>query len=144
MSYIGGTLSLTSQQLGPYCPVNFTCVGSGITSSLFWLVNGSEVAAYGYRTNHEFPFVLDVDPPLDGETAIVTDVDGPTDNVFNITSILSVSNVTVLNGASLQCEDSQDASNTLMISLLLSKYTPCTTIYLLYPDHRGYATSHFG
>ena len=118
---LASTFSLTSthyyNSTCPGRPVNFTCVGSGITSSLFWLVNGSEVAAYGYRTNHEFPFVLDVDPPLDGETAIVTDVDGPTDNVFNITSILSVSNVTVLNGASLQCEDSQDASNILRISL---------------------------
>ena len=98
-------------------PVNFTCVGTEITSSLFWFVNGSEVADYGYRAGQEFPFVLDVDPPVDGVTAIITDVDGPTDNVFNITSILSVSNVTVLNGASLQCENSQDASNILMISL---------------------------
>ena len=82
------------------------------------MVNGSEVADYGYRAGQEFPFVLDVDPPLDGVTAIITDVDGPTDgNLFNITSILSVSNVTVLNGTSLQCEDSQNGSNTLMISL---------------------------
>ena len=102
-------MSLTST---PYnnCPgpVNFTCVGTEITSSLFWLVNGSHVAYYGYRAGQEFPFVLDVDPPLDGVTAIVTDVDGPTDNnLFNITSILSVSNVAALNGTSLRCEGSQ-------------------------------------
>ena len=99
-------------------PVNITCVGTEITSSLFWLVNGSEVADYGYRASHEFPFVLDVDPPLDGVTAVVTDVDGPTNNnLFNITSILSVGNVAALNGSSLRCEGSQDVGNILMISL---------------------------
>ena len=122
---IGDPLSLTSQPLGlhcPGCPVNFTCVGTGITSSLFWFVNGSEVADYGYRADHEFPFVLDIDPPLDEVTAVITDVDGPNDNnLFNITSILSVSNVTALNGTSFQCEDSQDASNILNISLLAGK-----------------------
>ena len=112
-------ISLTST---PYnnCPgpVNFTCVGTEITSSLFWFVNDSEVADYGYRADHELPFVLDVDPSLDGVTAIITDVDGPTDgNLFNITSILSVGNVAALNGSSLQCEGSQDSGNLLMISL---------------------------
>ena len=112
-------ISLTST---PYndCPgpVNFTCVGTEITSSLFWLVNSSHEAAYGYRGDHVFPFVLYIDPPLDGVTAVITDVDGPTNNnLFNITSILSVYNVAALNGTSLRCEGSQDASNILIISL---------------------------
>ena len=74
-------LSLTST---PYndCPgpVNFTCVGTEVTSSLFWFVNGSRVADYGYRAGHEFPFVLDL--PLDGVTVVVAKVD-PTYIYFN-------------------------------------------------------------
>ena len=111
-------ISLTST---PYndCPgpVNFTCVGIEITPTLFWFVNGSEVADYGYRGDHVFPFVIDIDPPLDGVTAVITEVDRTTNNLFNITSIFSVSNVAVLNGTSLQCGDSKNASNILMISL---------------------------
>ena len=111
-------LSLTST---PYndCPgpVNFTCVGTEVTPTLFWFVNGSQVAVYGYSSRDDFPEDLVFISPLDGVTAVVTEVDPTTNNVFKITSILSVSNVTVLNRTSLQCGDSNNASNTLMINL---------------------------
>ena len=111
-------LSLTST---PYTncpgPVNFTCVGTEVTSTLFWLVNGSQVAAYGYSSRDDLPEDLDIEPPLDGVTAVITEVDRTTNTLFNITSIFSVSDVTVLNGSSLQCEDSNNASNILMINL---------------------------
>ena len=111
------TLDLTPQP--PYCPgpVIFTCVGTEITSSLFWIVNGSEVAAYGYSSRVDLPVDLDIDPPLDGVTAVVTEVDRITNTLFNITSIFNVSDVTVLNGASLQCGDSNNASHPLIISM---------------------------
>ena len=126
VSAYSSMLILVSTPYGNYyCPgrpVSFTCVGTEITSSLFWLVNGSEVADYGHKAGQEYPFVLDIDSPLDEVTAVITDVDGPTNNnLYNITSIFSVSDVTVLDGTSLQCEDSQDASYPLIISLLMGK-----------------------
>ena len=80
-------------------------------------MNGSEVAAYGYSSRVDLPVDLDIDPPLDGVTAVVTEVDRITNTLFNITSIFNVSDVTVLNGASLQCGDSNNASHPLIISM---------------------------
>ena len=82
-------------------------------------MNGSEVAVYGYSSRDDLPLDLVFFSPLDGVTAVVTEADPITNNRFNITSILSVS-VTVLNGASLQCGDSNNASHPLIISM--SKY----------------------
>ena len=111
-------LSLTSTSYND-CPgpVNFTCVGTEITSTLFWLVNGSLVAVYAYSSRDDLPVDLYIYLPLNGVTAAVTEVDFTTNNVFNTTSIFSVSNVAVLNGTSLRCGGSQNASNILMINL---------------------------
>ena len=99
-------------------PVNFTCVGTEITPTLFWFVNGSQVAVYGHSSRVDLPVDLHINSPLDGVTAVVTEVDPTTNNLFNITSIfsVSVSDVTVLNGSSLQCGDSNNASQPLIIS----------------------------
>ena len=114
-------LSLTSTSYND-CPgpVNFTCVGTEVTPSLFWLVNGSLVAVYAYSSRDDLPVDLVFISPLDGVTAVVTEVDPTTNTLFNITSIFSVSDVTVLNGSSLQCGDSNNASHPLNIST--SKY----------------------
>ena len=112
-------LSLTPYNPCPG-PVNFTCVGTEITSTLFWFVNGSRVATYGYNSRDVLPVDLVINPPLDGVTAVITEVNRITNILFNITSIFSVSDVTVLNGAYLQCGDSNNASHPLNIST--SKY----------------------
>ena len=101
-------------------PVNFTCVGTEVTSTLFWLVNGSRVAVYGHSSRDDLPEDLVFFSPLDGVTARITEADPTTNNLFNITSIFSVSDVTVLNGSSLQCGDSNNASHPLNIGM--SKY----------------------
>ena len=120
VSAYSSMLILVSTPYGNYyCPgrpVSFTCVGTEITSTLFWVVNGSEVADYGYSSRIDLPVDLYIDPQLDGVTAVVTEVDRTTNTLFNITSIFSVSDVTVLNGASLQCGDSNNASQPLNIS----------------------------
>ena len=98
-------------------PVFFKCVGTEVTSTLFWFVNGSRVATYGYNSRDVLPVDLHIYPLLEGVTAVITEVDRITNNLFNITSIFSVSDVTVLNGASLQCGDANLASHPLNISL---------------------------
>ena len=101
-------------------PVIFTCVGTEVTPTLFWFVNGSRVATYGYNSRDVLPVDLDINPPLDGVTAVITEVNRITNTLFNITSIFSVNDVAVLNGSSLQCGDSKNASHPLNIST--SKY----------------------
>ena len=108
--HIGGPqLTLTSepQTSGTYCPgpVTFTCVGTQIGGGLFWRVNGSTVAMYRFQDTIQYPFHLAVNPPLDSVTAVVTTV-SINYNTFqiNITSQLRAGDVTVLNGAALQCE----------------------------------------
>ena len=72
---------------------------------------------YGYSSRDDLPVYLDIEPPLDGVTAVVTKVDRTTNTLFNITSIFSVSDVMVLNGAAhlfsveiqiMQCKSSFD------------------------------------
>ena len=118
----GAQLTLTSepQTSGTYCPgpVTFTCVGTQTHMSLFWLVNSSSVITYGFRDTDTFPFPLSVSPPLDGVMATVTDasISPPGASTIDITSVLSVSDVSVLNGASLQCENNEIQSNMLRIN----------------------------
>ena len=76
--------------------------------------------AYGYNSRDVLPVDLDINPPLDGVTAVITEVNRITNTLFNITSIFSVNDVAVLNGSSLQCGDSKNASHPLNIST--SKY----------------------
>ena len=124
--FLGGAqLTLTSQPQtsGTYCPghVTFTCEGSQIIPTLLWLVNGSEETSYNFRNSHTFPQTL---PPLnvDGVIATVTNVsiNPPGAGTIDITSVLSVSDVSVLNGTSLQCETitgSNRSSNLLRIGV---------------------------
>ena len=118
----GAQISLTSQPQtsGTYCPgpVTFTCVGTQIGISLFWQMNGSDVAMYTYQVSHEFPYHLIVNPPhIEG--VISSASFNSSTSTINITSILNVSNVTYLNGTSLQCADFQMNSGlTIQVSML--------------------------
>ena len=123
------TLISQPQTSGTYCagPVTFTCVGTQIGVGLQWLVNNSIVATYNFRDTQTFPFPLTVDPSLDGVVAAVTSASAInlTDaREIDITSVLNASDVSVLNGASLQCEILQEQSNVLQIEVAdTSKYT---------------------
>ena len=114
------TLTSQPQTTGTYCPgpVTFTCVGIEITG-LFLLVNGSTVASYSFRVGDTFPLPLEVDPPLDGVMAEITSAsfNQPGAVTIDIISELSVSDVSILNGASLQCETAQTRSNMLRIDV---------------------------
>ena len=127
-TYVGGhaqQLHLTSQPQtsGTYCPgpITFTCVGTQIGAGLFWEVNGSTVASYQFRVTDTFPQNLSVsiNPTLNGVMAevISASINPPGSSTIDITSMLSVRNVSALNGASLYCEIVQLQSNVIQIEV---------------------------
>ena len=104
------TLTSQPQTSRTYCPgpVTFTCVGTRVAATLLWEVNGSTVVTimpYGFRDTDTFPFFLSVSPPLDGVMAAITSASSNPPGAFtiDITSVLSVGAVSILNGTSLQC-----------------------------------------
>ena len=104
-------LILTSQPQtsGTFCPgpVTFTCVGTQIGAGLFWEVNGATLVSYGFRVTDTFPQTLMMEHPLEGVVAMVTSasINPPGASTIDITSVLSVRDVSVLNGAYLQCAE---------------------------------------
>lgn len=110
------TVTLTSHHLS-HCSgsVSFTCEGRNISSgNIFWFVNNSRVAQYGFLGDN-FPSDLPITPPLDGVTATVITARAYS-TTFDITSVLHVDNVSVLNGASLHCSDSREMSSILFVN----------------------------
>ena len=98
------------QTTGGFCPgssINFTCVGTEIISSLSWII-GRINSTYTFQDDHtQFPVPLALDPPLEGVTAEVASA-SPNPSITNtsdITIVLRASDVTVLNGTTLQCEN---------------------------------------
>ena len=119
---IGGAqeLTLTSQPQTSgtyYCPgpVTFTCVGTQI-NALIWRVNGSNEATYVFLPTHMFPFTLN--SPLDGVMVEITSASFNSPPSFDATSVLNVSDVSVLNETSLQCAASLDQSDIFQIQVL--------------------------
>ena len=112
------TLTSQPQTSGTYCPgpVTFTCVGTQI-NALIWNVNGSRVATYIFQENDEFPYALPLDFPLDGVMAIITNAINSS-AAFDITSLLNVNDVSVLNGTSLQCKSSLNDGETFQIQVI--------------------------
>ena len=97
-------------------------MGTQISSSLFWIVNGSTVATYVFRDDNRFPRDVPVNPPLDGVTVVVNAAftNPPRATTIDVMSELRASNVSVLNKASLQCETSVGEnirSNTLNVEV---------------------------
>ena len=89
-----------------------------IGTSLFWIVNNTAIATYVLH-DHTFPLPVSVNPPLDGVMVQVISVSANPNavNTIDITSELTVNDVSVLNGASLQCEESRSGSNILTIQV---------------------------
>ena len=100
-------------------------MGTQIGSGLHWrVVNGTDVyeARYSvFRDTDMFPVNLNVNPPLDGVIAVVVSaVSSPNGtSTINITSVLNVSDVSILNVTSLQCVTpaGTETSNVLNVSL---------------------------
>ena len=108
----------------PFCPgpVNFTCVGTEIGPSFFWVVNSDRVVNYAFRSTDTFPLPLDV-IMLDGVEAEVSRASVDQDGLVSITSVLRVNNISVLNGATLRCEDvTPRASETINVLTICELY----------------------
>lgn len=105
---------------GYFCPgpVIFTCVGSKISTTLFWEVNGIVIATYAFRSSDTFdnPIALTVNPPFD-QNGIEVEVINATTNRrdINISSELRANNVSLLNSLSVTCADSNLQSNVIHI-----------------------------
>ena len=98
----------------PFCQgrVQFTCTGTKISFVLNWVVNGSVFATYSFASTHTYPFPLNPVPPTStfppGVVVNVTEaaLSPNITNSIDITTILVVSDVSVLDRSSLHCEDS--------------------------------------
>ena len=115
--------SLTSSpfSMGSFCerPVNFTCIGSEVTASLFWILDdGMVIADYAFRST-DFPVSLSINIPIQGVTAEVTDASVVSTGIIDIVSTLFIEDVSVLNGQSVHCESgSGNPGNKLNISIV--------------------------
>ena len=105
------TLTTNPFSMGSFCPrpVNITCTGSEISTSLFWKNGSVCLVNYGYQSSHEgsFPRSVSLTVPLQGVTAEVTTATPSSSNqaAIDIVSTLFVANVLVLDGYSISCED---------------------------------------
>ena len=113
-------LVLTSrpQPTGNHCPgpITFTCVGTEISTSLFWLLNNSQVhvAAYYYHNADTFPLIVHQDQNIRVE--VISVLASPMSNFYDISSTFRVANLSVLIGDFISCEDSSSSSNMLQVN----------------------------
>ena len=82
-------------------------------------MNDSTVASYAFESSVTFPRSVNLNIPLDGVTVkiISTSLNPPGSNTIDITSVFNVSDVSVLNGASLHCADIKTQSNMFIIEV---------------------------
>lgn len=85
--------------------------------TLFWIVNGTTVATYGFRDSHTFPYPLPITPRVDGVTAMVISASINPNDDFDVTSVLRVGYISILNGTSLQCQESVQRSEIITIEV---------------------------
>ena len=97
----------------------FTCTGTGITIVIEWrLNNNSVISVYRFERGHTFPRNVPLLPEAPvPDNAVVVQVTNATENVeartINITSTLSVSNVSILTGSVLHCQDGLEDRSSL-------------------------------
>ena len=97
-------------------------MGTQIAPAFFWRVNSSTVANYAFEPSHiTFPRSVNINTPIDGVTIeiISASTNPPGGITIDINSLFNVSDVSVLNGASLHCADSvmQRHSNMIIIEV---------------------------
>ena len=142
-------LVLTSEpslSSGPLCErhVQFTGTGTEIPFVLHWVFNGSIFATYSFSSTHMYPFPLDPVPPASSfppGVVVNVAVAAPNPNVdtsIDITTILDVSDVSVLNQSSFYCEDSLEIirSNVIDIEVCFrGEYTSIGYTHTRPPGH---------
>ena len=95
----------------------FTCTGTGITIVIEWrLNNNSVISVYRFERGHTFPRNVPLFPEVPvSDNAVVVQVTNATENVgtgtVNIISTLNISDVSLLNGSSLRCNDGLESSS---------------------------------
>ena len=99
-------LSLTSspQLNGSICPgpIEFTCVGTQVPTTLDWRLNGTIRGNFTFRGDTR-PVSISLNPPIPGVMAQVTSVSTARGGVtMNITSTLS-GGASALDGSSVNC-----------------------------------------
>ena len=109
-------------EIEPFCPgpAQFTCRGIRTGIILDWTLNGVRISTYTFSRRNEFPQNLTlINTSLDINIQLVNASTNSQDpNSINSISTLSVSDVSILNGSSLQCQDSQEhESNAVTISV---------------------------
>ena len=99
-----------------FCPgqMVFTCTATDISVLFRWELDDISICSYAYRSTHVYPLNLTVSSALiDSIQIISATVDG---NSLDLVSTLRVSDLSVLNGSSLHCEDAlQRESNAIDI-----------------------------
>ena len=96
---------LTSDSPGPFCqgPVVFTCNATNIAVVLHWVMDDVRISSYTFNPMDTYPLNLTVTSSLPAWIQVTS----ASFNVYtiNVVSTLSISDVSVLNGSSLHCED---------------------------------------
>ena len=118
-------------------------MGTEVNSSVSWLVNGSSVGTYEYQSTDVYPLNLSVDRPIAGVVATVLNAstNPSVTNTFDVTSTLSVSDVSILDKATraLQCQDASDASSeTLNIQISFLGMSTEEIVYMSTVFHRSF------
>ena len=81
-------------------------MGTEVDSSVSWLVNGSSVATYQYQSTDVYPLVLTSTVDPSSTTTVSSASTNPSvTNTFDVVSTLSVSDVSILDKATLHCQD---------------------------------------
>ena len=112
-------LSITSSpppQAQTYCPgpVIFTCTGTQIGRTFFWVVDNIRVVNFAFRSGDTYPVPLDVNMlDRDRVTAEVISASDDQNDLVNLMSNFSVNDVSYLNRRAIRCEDLMAQSNTL-------------------------------
>ena len=89
----------------PYCPgpVLFTCNATGIGVIFYWELNDTKIGQYIFDPRAIYPLDLTVTSPLIDSIQVISATIRRTS--LDINSTLRVSDVSVLNGSSIHCED---------------------------------------
>ena len=108
---------------GLYCPVSveLTCRATEIDTILFWIVNGSAVAASGFSAG-PFPVDLAINPPFNGVTVQV-DSASMSNVLLNIVSVLSADDVSVFDATTILCTDRINSSAAVIITVRCKSFS---------------------
>ena len=95
----------------------FTCTGTGTSIILEWQLNDSVISIYIFEFAHIFPQSVPLTPQAPAVVIQIISAHINVGSTVNIVSTLSVSDVTIVNGSSLYCEDGLTRSNTKDITV---------------------------